>query len=109
MLHGLWHYQYTRFATDLTPEMQSWLYRKTQGIPDVLVKLLYNAQKLCILDGREKLDFEVFESAYLKNLGMVSDYMAELATVRGTLRAAKKSGRPPLEVYSEYIKGEVEL
>ena len=64
LLHGLWHYQYTRFATDLTPEMQSWLYRKTQGIPDVLVKLLYNAQKLCILDGREKLDFEVFESAY---------------------------------------------
>ena len=66
LLHGLWHYQYTRFATDLTPEMQSWLYRKTQGIPDVLVKLLYNAQKLCILDGREKLDFEVFESAFLK-------------------------------------------
>lgn len=62
--------------------MQSWLYRKTQGIPDVLVKLLYNAQKLCILDGREKLDLEVFESAFLKNLGMVSDYMAELATVR---------------------------
>ena len=23
LLHGLWHYQYTRFATDLTPEMQS--------------------------------------------------------------------------------------
>lgn len=136
LLHGLWHYQYTRFATDLTSEMQSWLYRKTQGIPDVLVKLLYNAQKLCILDGREKLDLEVFESAFLKNLGMVSDYMAELATVRvprpqreverspaairspeaaspldlrGTLRATKKSGRPPLEAYSEYIKGEVEL
>ena len=129
LLHGLWHYQYTRFATDLTPEMQSWLYRKTQGIPDVLVKLLYNAQKLCILDGREKLDLEVFESAFLKNLGMVSDYMAELATVRvprpqretehspaairspeataphdlrGTLRAAKKSDRPPLDAYSEY-------
>lgn len=74
--------------------------------------------------------------AFLKNLGMVSDYMAELATVRvprpqretehspaaicspeataphdlrGTLRAAKKSGRPPLDAYSEYIKGEVEL
>lgn len=136
LLHGLWHYQYTCFATDLTPEMQSWLYRKTQGIPDVLVKLLYNAQKLCILDGREKLDLEVFESAFLKNLGMVSDYMAELAAVRvprpqreverspaairspeaaspldlrGTLRASKKSGRPPLEAYKDYIKGEVEL
>ncbi len=35
--------------------MQSWLYRKTQGIPDVLVKLLYNAQKLCILMGAKDL------------------------------------------------------
>lgn len=73
---------------------------------------------------------------FLKNLGMVSDYMAELATVRvprpqrevkhfpaairspeaasphdlrGTLRATKKSGRPPLDAYADYIKGEVEL
>lgn len=74
--------------------MQSWLYRKTQGIPDVLVKLLYNAQKLCILDGREKLDLEVFESAFLKNLGMVSDYMAELATVRRS-PPAKGNGTLP--------------
>lgn len=28
LLHGLWHYQYTRYATDLTVEMQNWLYRK---------------------------------------------------------------------------------
>ncbi len=117
--------------------MQSWLYRKTQGIPDVLVKLLYNAPKAVpSLDGRERLDYEVLESAFLKNLGMVSDYMAELSTVRvprpqrevkhspaairspeaaspydlrGTLRATKKSGRPPLDAYADYIKGEVEL
>lgn len=71
LLHGLWHYQYTQYATDLTPELANWLYRKTQGIPDILAKLLYNAQKQAILDGREKLDLEVFESAFLRNLGMV--------------------------------------
>ena len=75
LLHGLWHYQYTQYATDLTPELANWLYRKTQGIPDILAKLLYNAQKQAILDGREKLDLEVFESAFLRNLGMVSEYI----------------------------------
>ena len=80
LLRGLWHYQYTRQHTALTPELQNWLYRKTQGIPDILAKLLYNAQKECILNGQEKLDFSVFESVLSKNLGMVSDYMAELAS-----------------------------
>ena len=68
-LHGLWHYQYTQYATDLTPELANWLYRKTQGILDILSKLLYNAQKQAILDGREKLDLEVFESAFIKKSG----------------------------------------
>ncbi len=78
LLQGLWHYQYTQYATDLTPEFANWLYRKTQGIPDILAKLLYNAQKQVILDGREKLDLEVFESAFLRNLGWFLEYISEL-------------------------------
>jgi len=137
LLHGLWHYQYTRYATDLTVEMQNWLYRKTQGIPDILVKLLYSAQKQAILDGRETLDYEIFECAYLKNLGMVSEYMSELSQtplvknapkpaaelpaiqrktavitgddLRLLLKKAKRSGTPPVIAYADYIKGEVTL
>lgn len=137
LLHGLWHYQYTQYATDLTPELENWLYRKTQGIPDILVKLLYNAQKQAILDGREKLDLEVFESAFLRNLGMVSEYISELSTksvakrqtktapevsvgsaaptkivgndIRALLKKAKKCGELPVSAYAEYIKGEVAI
>ena len=137
LLHGLWHYQYTRYAIDLTVEMQNWLYRKTQGIPDILVKLLYSAQKQAILDGRETLDFEIFESAFLKNLSMVSEYMSELSQtplvknapkpaaepsaiqrkptaiagedLRLLLKRAKRSGTPPVIAYADYIKGEVTL
>ena len=138
LLRGLWHYQYTRYVTPLTPELQNWLYRKTQGVPDILVKLLYNAQKQCILDGSEKLEFSVFESVLSKNLGMVSDYMAELAAkpvqskrriqssaeannkpctpakrrepnFQTMLRHAKKQGASPLSVYSPYIKAEVKI
>lgn len=135
--YGLWHYQYTQYATDLTPELENWLYRKTQGIPDILVKLLYNAQKQAILDGREKLDLEVFESAFLRNLGMVSEYISELSTkpvvkrqakttpevsvgsaapskivgndIRVLLKKAKKCGESPVSAYAEYIKGEVAI
>lgn len=138
LLRGLWHYQYTRHSTPLTPELQNWLYRKTQGVPDILVKLLYNAQKQCILDGSEKLELSVFENALSKNLGMVSDYMAELAakpvqskrcirpseeqnskpcspaqrnepSFQTLLRHAKKRGASPLSVYSPFIKAEVEI
>lgn len=138
LLRGLWHYQYTRHSTPLTPELQNWLYRKTQGVPDILVKLLYNAQKQCILDSSERLELSVFENALSKNLGMVSDYMAELAAkpaqskrcihqskkpnskpcalvkkngpnFQVLLRQAKKHGAAPLSVYSSYIKAEVEI
>ena len=138
LLRGLWHYQYTRHSASLTPELQNWLYRKTQGVPDILVKLLYNAQKQCILDGSERLEPSVFENALSKNLGMVSDYMAELAakpaqskrSIRQSeepnskpfsptkriepnfqtmLRHAKRQGAAPLSVYSPYIKAEVEI
>ena len=131
LLHGLWHYQYTQYATDLTPELANWLYRKTQGIPDILAKLLYNAQKQAILDGREKLDLEVFESAFLRNLGMVSEYISELSTksvakrqtktapevsvgsaaptkivgndIRMLLKKAKKSGELPVYVINNSL------
>ena len=137
LLHGLWHYQYTQYATDLTPELENWLYRKTQGIPDILTKLLYNAQKQAILDGREKLDLEVFGSAFLRNLGMVSEYISELSTkpvvkrqskttpevsvgsaapskivgndIRVLIKKAKKNGESPVSAYAEYIKGEVAI
>ena len=137
LLHGLWYYQYTQYVTDLTPELTNWLYRKTQGIPDILSKLLYNAQKQAILDGREKLDLEVFESAFIKNLGMVSEYISELSTkpvvkrqskttpevsvgsaapskivgndIRVLIKKAKKNGESPVSAYAEYIKGAVAI
>ena len=137
LLRGLWHYQYTRQNTALTPELQNWLYRKTQGVPDILVKLLYNAQKQCILDGREELDLAVFERVASKNLGMVSDYIAELAAqpIRKVSRQppnqkstaskhdekkteprfyrlltqAKRRGESPVPVNAPYIKCEVSI
>ena len=100
-------------------------------------KMLDNAQKQAILDGREKLDLEVFESAFIKNLEMVSEYISELSAkpiakrqakttpevsvgsvaptkivgndIRVLLKKAKKCGESPVSAYAEYIKGEVAI
>ena len=139
LLRTLWHYQYTKTDTALTPELRSCLYRWTQGIPDILVKLLYHAQEQAILTGVESLDAERLKGALQNNLGMVHDYLSELdhtpnantytpvhskaqkeaspstfQTPTGqdfvrALKIAKRQGLPPLSVYSSYIKGEVSI
>lgn len=139
LLRTLWHYQYTQNDTTLTPELRSYLYRWTQGIPDILVKLMYHAQEQAILTGIESLNAEQLKGALQNNLGMVNDYLSELdhtpspntytpahskvqkeaspstaQTSTGqdfvrALKIAKRQGLSPLSVYSNYIKGEVSI
>lgn len=139
LLRTLWKYQYTQTDTALTPELRSCLYRWTQGIPDILVKLLYHAQEQAILMGAESLDAERLKGALQNNLGMVHDYLSDLdhsshantytrthskaqkeaspSTVRTltgqdfvrSLKIAKRQGLSPLSVYSNYIRGEVSI
>ena len=139
LLRTLWRYQYTQTDTTLTPELRSCLYRWTQGIPDILVKLLYHAQEQAILTGTESLDAEQLKGALQSNLGMVHDYLSELdrtshantytpihgkhqkvaspSTVQThtgqdfvhALKVAKRQGLSPLSVYSDYVKGEVSI
>ena len=102
LLRTLWHYQYTQSDTTLTPELRSYLYRWTQGIPDILVKLLYHAQEQAILTGTESLDAEKLKRALQSNLGMVNDYLSELDhtpnanTYTPTHSKAQKEASPPI-------------
>lgn len=139
LLRTLWKYQYTQTDTALTPELRSYLYRWTQGIPDILVKLMYHAQEQAILMGAESLDAERLKGALQNNLGMVHDYLSDLdhsshantytpthskaqkeaspSTVRTltgqdfvrSLKIAKRQGLSPLSVYSNYIRGEISI
>lgn len=90
LLRALWRYQYTRHHTDLTPELQNWIYRKTQGIPDVLVKLLHSAQQRAILDGTEAITIEILDKAYKSSLQMVDGFLAALDEAPKSRRTAPK-------------------
>ena len=139
LLRTLWKYQYTQTDTTLTPELRSCLYRWTQGIPDIVVKLLYHAQEQAILTGTESLNAEQLKGALQNNLGMVHDYLSDLdhtshantyTPIHGkhqkeaspstfqtptgqdfvrALKIAKRQGLSPLSVYRDYIKGEVSI
>ena len=139
LINGLWHYQYTRYTSELTPEIQQWLYRKSRGIPDILVKIIYQSQKTAILSGREKIDVSALETAYRKNFAFLSGFLEELDSknsagkeandidyrctetlqaekkikishdLRTLSKRAKRQGKRGDYGLVEYIKGEVEI
>lgn len=139
LINGLWHYQYTRYTSELTPEIQQWLYRKSRGIPDILVKIIYQSQKTAILSGREKIDVSALETAYRKNFAFLSGFLEELDSknsagkeandidyrctetlqaekkikishdLRTLSKRAKRQGKRGDCGLVEYIKGEVEI
>lgn len=78
LANGLWHYQYTRRTTPLTPEILQWLYRKSQGIPDVLCKLIYFGQHYSIMSGREELDIYSLGHALEDNLYILDSFISQL-------------------------------
>lgn len=80
LARGLWHYQYTKTPTSFTPEIHQWLYRKSQGIPDVLTKLIYFGQHYAIMSGREKLDLPALEHALEENLYILDGFSTSLET-----------------------------
>lgn len=139
LINGLWHYQYTRYTSELTPEIQQWLYRKSRGIPDILVKIIYQSQKTAILSGREKIDVSALETAYRKSFAFLSGFLEELDSknsagkeandidyrctetlqaekkikishdLRTLSKRAKRQGKRGDYGLVEYIKGEVEI
>lgn len=51
----LWRYQYVQKESPLTPELRHFLFDLTQGIPDLLAKLYYLAQRHAIVEGIEEV------------------------------------------------------
>lgn len=81
LVNGLWRYQYTRYSCELTTQIVQWLYNKSQGIPDIVAKIIYHAQYHAIISGREILDIAALELAVQENLGIISSFMAEMKSM----------------------------
>jgi len=71
LMGALWVYQWTRDAVELTNEMSRDIYRLTQGIVDITIKLFMNAQRLAIRTGVERVTKQIIDGAYEKNFRLV--------------------------------------
>lgn len=81
LVNGLWRYQYTRYSCELTKQIVQWLYNKSQGIPDIVAKILYHAQYHAIISGREILDIAALELAVQENLAIISGFMSAIESM----------------------------
>ena len=53
-LESIWKYQWNRIFTPLNEEMIYVFYEQTQGVSDLIIKLLVNVQEMCIANGKEE-------------------------------------------------------
>lgn len=59
--NALWKYQYVRSFTPLTSDLRHLIFELTQGIPDLVVKLYYLAQRHAINEGIEQITSNLLE------------------------------------------------
>lgn len=83
MLMYLLQYQYTEKRVSLTPELSERLYWHTQGIQDVVVKLLVMAQMEAIASGEEELSLSVIDRVAEEHLKLIAPACRRL---RGEVR-----------------------
>ena len=71
----LFQYQYTRHRTEITPAIVEWLYEHSSGIVSIVISLIYDAQEIAILTGKELLNLETLNEAYQQRLSLLHGFI----------------------------------
>jgi hypothetical protein len=75
----LWHFQWTRNPVPLNPSFAKLMYRRSQGIIDIAIKLFAASQWRAMLDGSETLTLQLIEDVANKELAPVAPIIDALA------------------------------
>lgn len=92
-------YQYIHCRTEITDGILVWLYEHSGAIPGIITTLIYSAQEISILNGRERLDIADFNEAYEKRIKMLHPY------ITSNTKSSKKYAAPQTQPFS--INGKV--
>lgn len=76
----IFKYQYMRQKTEINAAIIHWLYEHSSGILAVVVALVYSAQEIAILTGKEVLNLETLNQAYEERLSTLHDYIQPSVT-----------------------------
>lgn len=100
---GLWKFQYVRNPADLSTECSQALYRHSQGIPDIAIKLFISAQKRAIRTDIETVTPDLIHSVSVDEFPLINDALEAIRI--GTPNALSRYHdlslfRPPSDVES---------
>lgn len=72
---ALFQYQYTKLQTEINEPITEWLYEHSAGVTSVVVSLIYDAQEIAILTGKEILNLDTLNEAYQQRLSLLHGYI----------------------------------
>ena len=68
-------YQFVKQRTNITDAVIEWLYEHSSGVTSVVITLIHDAQEIAILNGKEVLNLETLNEAYLQRLSLLHGYI----------------------------------
>jgi hypothetical protein len=100
-LKAMWRYQFVRHASPLTPELSTSLYRETQGITDLAVKVYMLAQIRAMTTDREAVTESLIRSVAADSLRLAQPMLAALRS-GDRMMLAQFEDIQPLEIESHF-------
>lgn len=101
----LFEYQYVNQQTVLDEGIAEWLYEHSGGVVSIVVSLIHDAQEIAILNGKEILNLETLNEAYLKRMTLLHGYIEPDRKMRKQAQKAKSKlsiPEPSGDVILEY-------
>lgn len=71
----LYQYQYVKNKTNINQAIVEWLYEHSSGVISIVVSLIHDAQEIAILNGKEVLNIETLNEAYLQRATMLHKFI----------------------------------
>lgn len=78
LLNAMWQYQWVKQPVELSEELRRQIYYLTQGVTDILAKLMILGQRYAIQSGQEKLDGTVFKHVTSTKMKLLQPALAAL-------------------------------
>ena len=78
LLDSLWQYQWTRKESILTKSMRELLYEESQGIIDIICKIIVMAQTIAISTGKEQVDEKLIRQVAREHFQLVRPMLLAL-------------------------------
>ncbi|HIE6633204.1 MAG: ATP-binding protein [Bacillus paranthracis] len=102
-VEGMWDYQWMKFYTPLTEEINELLYEESQGIIDIAVKLFMISQLRAISTGTEKITLSLMKQVAKDSLRLVRPMLQALKSGIPS-EIAKYEDIRPIDLHEEFEK-----